>query len=143
MPLFIRICPVRREMLCALHPHRNQDIPNAPDARLPQTTSQGPPAPLTVPATLASQGPRFPPSSESIQPVTVKLVHSASARPNLDATLPAGTFLVLAAPTDGLVPLSTGVSLRRPTIIWNFRCRPVLPKHRALHPPNPPSTLVV
>ena len=82
--------PVRREIRFSLHPPRDQDIPNAPalDAGLLQTTPQGPTAPPTVPATPARHGPRFPPSSESTQPETVKLVRSASAQPTLAAPLP-------------------------------------------------------
>jgi len=83
-------CPVRRETFSSLRPPRDQDIPDAPapDAGLLQTTPQGPTAPQTVPATPAQHGPRFPPSSESTQPETVKLVRSASAQPTHAAPLP-------------------------------------------------------
>jgi len=81
-------CPVCREILSALRPPRDQDIPDAPDAGLPQTTPQGPTAHPTVPATLARHGPRFPPASESTQPETVKLVGSESTQPNPAAPLP-------------------------------------------------------
>jgi len=81
-------CPIRREILYALRPSRNQDIPDAPDAGLPQTTPQGPTAPPIVPATPARHCPRLPSSSESTHPETVRLVRSASAQPNLAAPLP-------------------------------------------------------
>ena len=87
-PSFNGSCPLCRELLSTLPPPREQDIPDAPDAGLPQTTSQGPTALPTVRATPARQGPRFPPASESTQPETVKLVCSASAQPNLAAPLP-------------------------------------------------------
>jgi len=73
------IYPVRSEVLSARRSRRDQDIPNAPDAALPHATPQAPTAPPTVPATPARHGPRFPPSRESTQPQTVKLVRSASA----------------------------------------------------------------
>ena len=81
-------CPVRREILSALRPPRDQDIPDAPETGLPQTTPQGPTGPPTVPATPARHGPRFPPSSESTQPETVKPARGTSAQPNLAAPLP-------------------------------------------------------
>ena len=81
-------CPIRREILSALRPPRDEDIPDAPDAGLRQTTPQGPTARPTVPVTPARHRPRFPPASESTQPETVKLVRSASAQPNLAAPLP-------------------------------------------------------
>ena len=80
--------PIRREILCALRPPRDQDIPDAPNVCPPQTTPQGPAVHPTVPATPARQGPRFPPDSESTQPKTVKLVRSASAQSNLAAPVP-------------------------------------------------------
>ena len=83
-------CPVFREILSSLRPPRDQDIPDAPapDPGLLQTTPQGPTAPPTVPATPARHGPRFPPSSESTHPETVKLVGSAAAHPTRAAPLP-------------------------------------------------------
>jgi len=81
-------CPIRREILSALRPPRDQDIPDAPDVGPPQTTPQGPSVHPTVPATPARHGPRFPPASESTQRETVKLVRSASAQSNLAAPLP-------------------------------------------------------
>jgi len=80
-------CPVRREILAALRPPRDQDIPDAADAGLPQTTPQGQAAHPTVLATPARHGPCFPNSSESTQPETFKLVRSASAQSNLAAAL--------------------------------------------------------
>ena len=65
-----------------------QDIPDAPDAGLPQTTPQGLTAPANALATPARYGPRFPPSSQSTDPETVKLVRSASAQPTLATPLP-------------------------------------------------------
>ena len=50
-------CPIRREVLSPLCSPRDQDIPNAPNAGLPQTTPQGPTAHPTVPATPARHGP--------------------------------------------------------------------------------------
>jgi len=81
-------CPIRREILSALHPPRDQDIPDAPDVGHPQTTPQGPTVHPTVPATPARHGPHFPPASESTQPETVKLVRSASTQSNLAAPFP-------------------------------------------------------
>jgi len=72
-------CPMRREILSALRPPRDQDIPNAPDAGPSQTTPQGPTVQPAVPATPARHGPCFPPASESTEPQTIKLVRSASA----------------------------------------------------------------
>ena len=117
-PLSMASRPMRREILSALRPPSDQDSPDAPEAGLPQTTSQGLTAPPTVPATPARHGPRFPPASESTQPETVKLVRSASAESNLAAPLPAGTSLVLAAPTSELAPVPTGVSPHRPISTW-------------------------
>jgi len=89
-------CPIRHEILSSLRPPRDQDIPDASaaDAGLLQTTPQGPTAPPTVPATPARHGPRFPPSSESTQPETVKHVRSASAQPTLAAPLPCRNLFV-------------------------------------------------
>ena len=56
---------------------------------------------------------------------------------------PAGSCLVVTAPSSRLVQVLTGASLRRVTSIWNFRCRQVQPQHRDLHHPNPFITLVV
>jgi len=81
-------CPIRREMLSALRPPRDQDIPDAPNVGHPQTTPEGPTVHPTGPATAARDGPRFPPNSESTQPETVKLVHRASAQYRLAAPLP-------------------------------------------------------
>jgi len=81
-------CPIRREIVSTLRPPRDQDIPDAPDVGRPQTTTQGPTARPTLPATPARHGPRFPPASEPTQPETVKLGRSASAQPNLAAPLP-------------------------------------------------------
>jgi len=50
-------CPVRGENLSSLRPPSNQDIPDAPDAALPQSTPQGPTAPPTVEGTPARAGP--------------------------------------------------------------------------------------
>jgi len=86
--LFDGSCPIRREILSALRPPRDQDIPDGPDVGPPQTTPPGPSVHPTVPATPARHGPRFPPASESTQPKTVKLVRSASAQPNLAVALP-------------------------------------------------------
>jgi len=115
-------CPIRREILSALRPPRDQDIPDAPDAGLPQTTPQGPTARPTVPATPARHGPRFPPTSESTQPETVKPVRSVAAQPTLATLLPPGTSLVLVAPCSVLAPVPTGASPLRPTTTWNFKC---------------------
>jgi len=81
-------CPIRREILSALRPPRDQDIPDAPEVGLPQDTPQGPTIHPTVPATPARHGPRFPPASQSTQPETVKMVRSASAHSSLDTPLP-------------------------------------------------------
>jgi len=81
-------CPIGREILSALRPPRDQDIPDAPDVAPPQTTPQGPAVHPTVPATPARHGPRFPPASESTQPETVKMVPSPSAHSSLAAPLP-------------------------------------------------------
>jgi len=81
-------CPLSREILSALRPPRDQDIPDAPDVGPTQTTPQGPTVHPTVLATPARHGPRFPPASESTQTETVKLVCSASAQSNLAAPLP-------------------------------------------------------
>jgi len=81
-------CPIRREILTALRPPRNQDIPDAPDVGLPQNTPQGPTVHPTVPATPARLRPRFPSASESTQPETGKMVRSASAHSSLAAPLP-------------------------------------------------------
>jgi len=81
-------CPIRREILSALHPPRDQDIPDAPDVGLPQNTPQGPTVHPTVPATPARQGPGFPPGSQCTQPENVKIVRSASAHSSLAAPLP-------------------------------------------------------
>jgi len=112
-------CPIRREILCALRPPRDQDIPDAPDMGPPQTSPQGATVHPTVPATPARHGARFP-TSESTQPETIKLVRSASAQSNLAAPLPhrnlfgAGSTLFRAstgadwsepAPTDVLMDL--------------------------------------
>jgi len=82
-------CPVCCEILSSLRPARDQDIPDALDAALPQATHQRPTAPPTVRATQTRHGPSSPPSSESTQPETVKLIRSASGQPNLTAPLPA------------------------------------------------------
>jgi len=79
---------IRREILCTLRPPRDQDIHDAPDAGLPQTTPQGPTAHPTVLATTARQGPRIPSASESAQPETVRLVRIASPQSNLATPLP-------------------------------------------------------
>jgi len=81
-------CPICGEILSALSPPRDQDIPDAPDAGPSQTTPQGLTVHPAVPATSARHGPRFPPTSESTQPETVKLVRSASAQSSLAAPLP-------------------------------------------------------
>jgi len=86
-------CPIRREILSALRPPRDQDIPDAPNVGLRQTTPQGPAVHATVPATPARHGPRFPPASESTQPETVKMVRSASAHSSLAAPLPRRNLL--------------------------------------------------
>jgi len=104
-------CPIRRQILSALRHPRDQNIPNAPDAGRPQTTTQGPTARPTMPATAARHGPRFPPGSESTQPETVKLVRSASAEPNLAAPLP-GMNLFGAGST--LFRASTGANWSEP-----------------------------
>jgi len=85
--------PIRREILSSVHPPRDQDCPDAPDAGLPQTTPQGPTVPSTVPATPAMHGPCFPPSSESTQPATIRMVRSASAQSSLAAPLPRRNLL--------------------------------------------------
>jgi len=81
-------CPIRCEILSALRPPRDQDIPDGPNVGPPQTTPQGPTVHPNVPATLARHGPRFPPASESTKPETVTLVRSTSAQSNLAAPLP-------------------------------------------------------
>ena len=81
-------CPIWHEILSALRPPRDHGIPNAPVACLSQTTPQDPTVHSAVPATPARHGPRFPPTSESTQPETVKIVHSASTQPSLAAPLP-------------------------------------------------------
>jgi len=84
---FTGSCPIRREILSALRPSRDRDIPDAPDVGHPQTTPQGPSVHPTVPASPARHSPRFPPAGESTQPDTVKLVRSASAQSNLATPL--------------------------------------------------------
>jgi len=81
-------CPIRREILSALRPPRDKDIPGAHDVGLPQTTPQGATVHPTVLATPARHGPRFPPASESTQPEMVKMVRSSSAHSSLAAPLP-------------------------------------------------------
>jgi len=81
-------CPIRREILSALRPPRDQDIPDAPDAGPSQTTPQGPTVHPAVAATPPRHGSRFPPASESTQPETVRIVRSASAQSSLAAPLP-------------------------------------------------------
>ena len=66
--LFDGFCTICHEILSALHPPRNQDIPDAPDVGHPQTTPQCPTVHPTVPATPARHGPRFPPARESTKP---------------------------------------------------------------------------
>jgi len=84
-------CPVRREVFPALRPPRDQDIPDAPDAGVPQHTPQGPTAHPSVPATPARHSSRLPTATKSTQHETVKLFWSTSAQPDLAAPLPAGT----------------------------------------------------
>jgi len=81
-------CPIRREVLSTLCPPRDQDIPDAPDVGLPQTTPQGPTVHPTVPATTARHSSLFPPTTESTQPETVKIVRSASAHSSLASPHP-------------------------------------------------------
>ena len=88
MPPSMAQVPSASEILPALRPPSDQDIPDAPDADLAQTTPQGPTAHSNVPAAQAREGPRFPPSSQSTHPETVKLVQSSSSQPNLAAPLP-------------------------------------------------------
>jgi len=111
-------CHIRREILSALRPFRDQDIPDAPDVGPPQTTPQGPAVHPTVPATPARHGPRLPPASESTQPETVKMVRSASAHSGLAAPLPcrnlfgAGSTLFRASTgTDWSEPAPTDVHM--------------------------------
>jgi len=85
-------CPISREVLSALRPPRDQDIPDAPDAGPSQTTPQGPTIHPAVPATPARHGHRFPPTSEYTQPETVRIVHSVSAQSSLAAPLPRRTL---------------------------------------------------
>jgi len=103
--------PIRREILSALRPPRDQDIPNVPDPGLHQTTPQGQTVPPTVPATPARHGARFPPASESTQPETVKIVRSESAQSSLAAPLP-GRNLFGAGST--LFRASTGADWSEP-----------------------------
>ena len=65
--------------------------------------------------------------------------------PNIDSPLPspAGTFVVLAAPSSEQAPVPTGASPRRPTSTWIFRCRQAQPQYRILHHPNHSIILVV
>jgi len=81
-------CPIRRKILSALRPPRDQYIPDAPDVGHPRTTPQGATVHTTVLATPARHSPRCPPASESTQPETVKFVRSASAQSYLAAPLP-------------------------------------------------------
>ena len=124
---FDATCPVRREFLSSLRPPRDQEIPDAPDAGLPQTTPQGPTAPPIVPATPARHGPRFPASSQSTHPVTVRLLRSASAQPYLATPLPGrncfGAGSTRFQASSGL----TGASPPRATSSWIFRCHQTHP----------------
>ena len=104
-------CPIRREILSALCPPRDQDIPDAPDVGPPQTTPQGPSVHPTVPATPARHSPRFLPASESPQPETVKLVRSGSAQSNLAAPLPRRSLFGAGSP---LFRASTGADWSEP-----------------------------
>jgi len=84
-------CPIRREILPALRPPSDQDIPGAPDVGLHQTTPQGPTVHSTVPATPTRHGPCFPPACESTLPQTVKMLRSTSfqSSPNTESfTIP-------------------------------------------------------
>ena len=105
--------PIRREVLSALRRPRDQDIPDAPDASLPQTPPQGPTVPPNVPATPVRHGPRFPPSSKSTQPETVKLVRSPSSQPNLAAPLPCRNLF---AAGSTLFRASTGADWSEPAL---------------------------
>jgi len=112
-------CPVRHEIHFSLRPPRDQEIPDAPDAGLPQTTPQGLTAPPTVLATPARHGPCFPPSSESTQPETVKLVRSASAQPSRAAPLPpmnifcaSSTLFHASTSADWSEPASTDINMK-------------------------------
>jgi len=69
----------------------------------------------------------------------------AACLPNLTSLLPspAGTSLVLAAPSSEQAPVPTGASPCQPTSTWIFGCRQPQPQHRVLHHPNHSITLVV
>jgi len=115
---FAGSCPIRREILSALRPPRDQDIPDAPDVGPPQTTPQGPTVHPTVPATPARHGPCFPSASESTDPETVKFFRSSSAQSNLAAPLPprnlfgAGSTLFRASTcADWSEPASTDIHM--------------------------------
>jgi len=103
--------PVHRKIISALRRPRDQDIPVAPEAGLPQSAPQGPTAHPTVPATSARHSPRFPPSRESTQPETVKSVGSASTQPNLTTPLPCRNLFGVGST---LLSASTGADRSEP-----------------------------
>jgi len=136
-------CPIRREILSTLPPPREQDIPDAPDADPPK-----PPLrvqlftllyrPLQLGTVLVSLPLANLPNLKPLNWLAARPPSLASLLPS-----PAGTSLVLAAPSSELAPVPTGASPRRPMCTSIFRCRQAQPKHRVLHHPNHYIILVV
>jgi len=85
-------CPVRRDILAALRPPRDLDVPDAPpDSRLPSPSPATPAllnAQATIPDTPARHAHQLPPHTDSSQPDTVRQARGTSFRSILAAPLP-------------------------------------------------------